>query len=304
MSGQPELTLRPVHPTTHAQPDFESVDRSLRCSYSPSSDGVDSNLLILFHGLGDTSRPFAQLGSSLKLPQTAVLSLQGPQRVPLLEEEAWQWWESFDSLGERTSPFSSLSSVRPRVADLPNFSLRLPISVLSNPNPSSTLSLLLKVLAHLTTVCAWHPSQLHFFGFAQGASVAGELALLHSRHRPAEEHLGSVVAVSGGLLSHPTVEESKRAATKVCLVYRKGEDRVVSASSWRKGFREVREVKLEAGRGREGMPRGMDEWREIMRFWSEVLVRKSALERGGHVYELAGGMAAAQAAGARPPAAQ
>ncbi|GAA5921216.1 hypothetical protein JCM1841_001634 [Sporobolomyces salmonicolor] len=276
MSAQPGLTLRPVHSTTHAKPDFESVDRSLQCSYSPSSDGVDSNLLILFHGLGDTSRPFAQLGSSLKLPQTAVLSLQAPQRVPLLDEEAWQWWESFDSLGE----------------------------LISNPNPSSTLSLLLKALAHLTTVCAWHPSQLHFFGFAQGASVAGELALLHSRHRPAEEHLGSVVAVSGGLLSHPTVEEGKRAATKVCLVYRKGEDRVVSASSWRKGFREVREVKLEAGRGREGMPRGMDEWREIMRFWSEVLERKSALERGGNVYELAGGMAAAQAAGARPPAAQ
>ncbi|GAA5860964.1 hypothetical protein JCM1840_002020 [Sporobolomyces johnsonii] len=275
MAAQPELSLRPVQHTVHPAPNLKSIDRSLECSYSPSSDRVDSNLLILFHGLGDTYHPFAQLGSSLKLPQTAVLALQAPQRVPLLEEQAWQWWDSFDSLGE----------------------------LISNPNPSSTLSLLLKVLTHLTTTCAWHPSQLHLFGFAQGASVAGELALLHSRHRPAQDHLGSVVAVSGGLLSHPTLEESKRAATKVCLVYRKGEDRVVGASSWRKGFSDVREVKLEAGRGREGMPRGMDEWREIMRFWSEVLVRKSALERGGDVYELAGGMAAAQAAGARPPGA-
>lgn len=50
---------------------------------------------------GDTAAPFAQLGHSLNLPQTAILSLQGPERVPLLEEEAYQWWDSFTELGER-----------------------------------------------------------------------------------------------------------------------------------------------------------------------------------------------------------
>ena len=49
---------------------------------------------------GDTAKPFAQLGQSLNLPQTAVLALQAPAQIPLLEEEAYQWWDSFDQLGE------------------------------------------------------------------------------------------------------------------------------------------------------------------------------------------------------------
>lgn len=63
---------------------------------------------------GDTSAPFARLGQQLNLPQTAVLSLQAPERVPLLEEEAYQWWDSFDALGESAStpPSSSLQCTR------------------------------------------------------------------------------------------------------------------------------------------------------------------------------------------------
>ena len=102
---------------------------------------------------------------------------------------------------------------------------------------------------------------------------------------------------------------------------------MIGRESWRKGYESVKEVRLDGGRGNEGMPRGMGEWREIMRyaffflaslllltsssliddclrrnrFWSEVLVRRSALERGGDVYELAGGIDAAKAAGAKSP---
>ena len=49
-------------------------------SYTPSDDGVDENLLILLHGLGDTHVPFANLGKQLKLPQTATLSLRAPEK--------------------------------------------------------------------------------------------------------------------------------------------------------------------------------------------------------------------------------
>ena len=49
-------------------------------SYTPSDDGVDENLLILLHGLGDTHVPFANLGKQLKLPQTASLALRAPER--------------------------------------------------------------------------------------------------------------------------------------------------------------------------------------------------------------------------------
>ncbi|BGP26881.1 phospholipase/carboxylesterase family protein [Rhodotorula toruloides] len=279
--AQIELILKQTATTTtHPKPDFAKVDLTLRGDYSPSKDGVDANLLILFHGLGDTAKPFAQLGRSLHLPQTAVLSLQAPERIPLLEEEAYQWWDSFDPLGE----------------------------LILNPNPSKTLTLLLALLDHLIaplpsssssqTGCGWHPSQIHFFGFAQGGSCAAELALLHSRSSDPSSHLASLVAVSAPLLSHPTLAPDKRSNTKVCLVYRRAgaEERSVGVASWKKGFEHIKEVRLEGGRGRDGtMPRGMDEWREVMRFWSEVLIRKSALELSGEVYVIADGTAGAKA---------
>ncbi|GAA5837236.1 hypothetical protein JCM11251_004942 [Rhodosporidiobolus azoricus] len=296
-NSAPEINLKPVNTLkTHPPPKLATLSPSLaRFQYSPSRDGTDSNLFILFHGLGDTCQPFFQLGQSLNLPQTAVLALQGPERVPLLEEDAWQWWESFTPLGE----------------------------LIPNPNPSATLHLLLPVLEHLVAPiappsttsssssspssfstspstrpgCGWSPSQIHLFGYQQGASLAGELALAFSRAHPSSP-LGSLVAVSAPLLSHPT-GAGKKCATKIALVHRQGEERMVQAASWKKGFEMIREIKLESGREREGMPRGVGEWREIMRFWSEVLLRRSALETdGGEVYEIAGGVAAAQAAGA------
>jgi len=147
--------------------------------------------------------------------------------------------------------------------------------VIQNPNPTKTLNLLTKVIDHLTSPTTpngsnWSLPQIHFFGFAQGASLAGELALHLSRRQtsPLPRSIGSIVSISGGLLSHPTIREtSKPENTKVCLVYRKGgqEERIVGVNSWKKGYRIVKEVKLEGGKGREGMPRGFEEWKEIMR---------------------------------------
>ncbi|BGP42622.1 hypothetical protein JCM10449v2_006634 [Rhodotorula kratochvilovae] len=298
---QPDLELRPVRAThVHPPPNLQRVSPVLRGHYAPSKDGADCNLLILLHG--DTVAPFFQLAQSLNLPQTAVLSLQAPERVPLLEEEAWQWWDSFDSLGE----------------------------LIPNPNPGATLHLLTALLTHLTSPispspssssspatppkeggCGWHPSQIHLFGYAQGGSCAGELALAWARAHPvpsasppasspspadapqATEHLASLVAISAPLLSHPTPSPATKARTKALLAFRQGEERTVGAASWRRGFEQVEEAKM--GRG-EGMLRGMDEWRAVMRFWSTVLVRKSALELSGEVYELASGGPAAPSA--------
>ncbi|KAJ8700751.1 hypothetical protein PTI98_003747 [Pleurotus ostreatus] len=68
-------------------------------SYTPSDDGIDENLLIFLHGLGDTHKPFSKLGRQLKLPQTATLSIRAPEKIPFLYEEAYQWYTSFDGFG-------------------------------------------------------------------------------------------------------------------------------------------------------------------------------------------------------------
>lgn len=201
--------------------------------------------------------------------------------------------------------------------------------MIANPNPAATLHLLVKLLEHLTAPvsspspssssaptsggCGWAPSQIHLFGYAQGGSCAGELALAWAKAHPVaaaaptapspssssagaqpeHAHLGSLVAVSSPLLSHPTPSPSTRARTRTLVVFRPAEQRAVAPSSWQRGFDRCDAVALPGGR-QDGMLRGRDEWVTVMRFWSEVLARKSALELGagaggGEVYEVTGG---------------
>lgn len=162
-------------------------------------------------------------------------------RIPYLDEPAFQWFESFDPLGD----------------------------LLPHPNPSSALDMLERVLRYLTQELAWPPGNIHFLGFAQGGSVAGELALRWWRaHRPIA--LGSIVSVSGPLLSYPnTLPEP--CATPALYFHRNA-----PSSEWgafKKGFSGITEVKKV---GQEGMPRSRDEWEPIMHFWSERLSRRKA----------------------------
>ncbi|CAM9610239.1 unnamed protein product, partial [Phaeothamnion confervicola] len=63
-------------------------------TYAPSPDGVDSNLLILLHGLGDTHENFANLARKMALPQTATLALRAPITLPF--ELGYGWYQAFD----------------------------------------------------------------------------------------------------------------------------------------------------------------------------------------------------------------
>ncbi|OBZ74866.1 hypothetical protein A0H81_05128 [Grifola frondosa] len=136
--------------------------------------------------------PFGRLGQQLKLPQSATLALRAPEQIPYLYEQAFQWYESFDPLGE----------------------------LLERPNPTPALDLMMKVLSHLTKDCSWPPHRIHFFGFAQGGSVAVELVLKWWRAELEQQTksdgqrvarpLGSVVSVSGPLLSYPTIPPCAR----------------------------------------------------------------------------------------------
>jgi len=219
-------------------------------SYTPSDDGVDENLLILLHGLGDTHAPFANLGEQLKLPQTATLAIRAPDRISYLYEEAFQWYESFDALGD----------------------------LLQNPNPTPALDLLAKIVDHLIGDCGWSPPKIHIFGFAQGGTVGVEFALLRWRQQLRKDPdssvspLGSVVSVCGPLLSYPTL---KSPCPIPLLLFHRSPPAESALSpndkaAFRKGFGSFRETQV----GGEGMPRSKIEWEHIMRFWSERLHRR------------------------------
>ncbi|KAL1938084.1 hypothetical protein VTO73DRAFT_11913 [Trametes versicolor] len=263
MSGEREIAIRE---STSTVPRVKTPPKSSAISvpfvYHPSDDGTDENLLILLHGLGDTQIPFGKLGHQLHLPQTATLALRAPEKIPYLYEEAYQWFPSFDHLGE----------------------------LLEHPNPTSALELMTKIVDHLVNDCAWPPQRIHLFGFAQGGSVGAQFALKYWSSElslqqkalpsssdsqssvPAPHSLGSVVSVCGPLLSYPTLP--KPCPTPLLIFHRpppaETAMRPAAVAELKKGFAKVEEVKV---RG-EGMPRSKEEWQPIMRFWSEHLGRR------------------------------
>ncbi|KAF9224793.1 hypothetical protein BS17DRAFT_779054 [Gyrodon lividus] len=259
----------------------------LTFSYLPSDDGTDENIIILLHGLGDSHIPFAKLGRSLNLPQTAVLALRAPEQIPYLYEQAFQWYSSFDPLGD----------------------------IIDHPNPTPALEVMAKLLNHLTTDCTWPPNRIHLFGFGQGGSVAVESSLAwwkreltrtktkskieevnegdEDSRAPSKNEdvqlevlrpLGSVVSISGLLLSYPTLDTP--CLTPLLIFHRASLAKGVF-TSFSKGFTRVQEVVKSGGQGEESMPRSKDEWEPVMRFWSEVLGRRM----GDGLYKVMSGTA-------------
>lgn len=194
--------------------------------------------------------------------------LCGNFRVPFLHEDAFQWYPSFDQLGD----------------------------LIERPNPTIALDLMTKILEYLITACAWPPQNIHLFGFAQGGSVALESCLkwwqsqIENVSKPALDSssptpsaLGSIVTIGGPLLSHPTL-------SVICPTYLFAFSRLPPSepslklgdlASLRKGFGVVKELKLSG----QGMPRSKDEWYPIMEFWSQRLSRRQI----GGLYEVMSG---------------
>ncbi|CBQ70137.1 conserved hypothetical protein [Sporisorium reilianum SRZ2] len=225
--------------------------------FSASPSGVDSNLLLLLHGLGDTDRGFFALGQTLQrtLPQTAVLTLQAPHAVPFLDGAHWMWYASFDRFGE----------------------------LLTAPNPTQTVSDVLALLEHLVAQCAWPAGSIHLFGFGQGATVALETMVHWSTTHPANA-LGSIVSVSGTLVSHPTTPPSP---TPVLQVYRSLTDTHTARwASHRKATSSLQLHRLPLAKGQEEAMLTGTEWDGVMQFWARLLRSRSSWERDGEVVRL------------------
>ncbi|KAF8653678.1 hypothetical protein AX16_003829 [Volvariella volvacea WC 439] len=262
-----DILLREPSDSSESNPRVKPAPSTKRITtpfvYIPSDDGTDENLLIILHGLGDTHVPFSRMGGNLKLPQTAVLALRAPEQIPYLYEEAYQWYESFDQLGEP----------------------------LSSPNPTTALDFLTKIVQYLVEECKWSPARIHLFGFGQGGTVAVEAGLKWWRFHTGSDAsaFASIVTIAGPLLSYPTL--STKSPTFVLVVHRPGsEDFALTAeqlSDLKKGYQVVREERLSrAG----GMSASKMEWEPIMRFWSERLSRRQV----EGLYEVMSGIAPAK----------
>ncbi|TIA87144.1 hypothetical protein E3P99_03359 [Wallemia hederae] len=239
------INVEHVQDTDKRAPTASDI-RHARFEYIPSPDGVDTNVVIYLHGLGDNMSQFIELSKKLHLPQTASLVLQGPVPVPFFDE-ARMWYQSFDMLG----------------------------NLIQNPDPRIALNLLNNVIVSLTSKCGWKHSQIHLFGFAQGASVAVEYA------RSSNAKLGSVVNVLGPLLSYAT--GTKKCETPVCIFTRPSRN-VLDSSNFNKAFSEV--VIYEGDKAGDEMPKDHHEWQGILKFWSQTLTVAPTSDESGNVYRV------------------
>jgi len=146
------------------------IPSSLRLSwsYTPSPDGVDSNLMLALHGLGDTPAGIDTFVRGLKLPQTAVLSISGPHTVPFFGSG---FFRGLTKDGRQLGPapgtgsYSGASHDGALVPDASGDRVR---------SMANTMILLHELLSNLSERCGWDASDVHGVGFGQGGS-----ALLH-----------------------------------------------------------------------------------------------------------------------------
>jgi len=179
-------------------------------------------------------------------------------RVPFLYEESYQWYPSFNDLGE----------------------------TLERTNPTPALDLLTKVLKHLTDDCAWPSHGIHLFGFGQGGTVASEFGVTWWKHQlqlhrdqqsddstKPSLSIGSIVSISGPLLSYPTL--ASLSPTPVLVVHDLPPAESALPSGAIAAFRKAYEVVVEVKNSkRPGMPSSKEGWQPVMEFWSKHLGRR------------------------------
>lgn len=194
------------------------------------------------------------MGSSLKLPQTAVLTLRAPVKIPLMED-SFEWYQTYLPLGD----------------------------VVSNPDPTPAIGLLTDVLIHLIQDCGWKSHHMHIFGYGQGGTLAAELGIAWWRRHLSLSGkkktetgfgglFGSIISISGPLLSYPTL--SKPSPTPLLIVHSQNDREMAfpagAMTAIGKGYGDVTEQVNKTG----GMPSSKEEWFPVMKFWSKQLVRR------------------------------
>jgi len=162
------------------------VGASARAVYRHSADGVDENLLICLHGLGDGAASLARFGAALALPQTAVWALQGRHEVPLIGGGAW--YTSLDAATGDVIP--PRTPHRRRARDI-----------------TDAVDGLLATLRALTAGDAgWPRDAIHLLGFGDGATLALHVAAAiaagaGTTGTGAPPPLCSIVAIGGDLVT-------------------------------------------------------------------------------------------------------
>ena len=243
-------------------------------TYRHSHDGIDENLLLFFHGAGDSHLPFDALGRKMALPQTATLSISASitldnnltceattnKFVKLPFGLGYTWFEEMDyeCTGE------TLPSNHPR---------RL-------KSLTYALEILYPLLCSLTdqgiSDFAWLPERVFLFGYSAGGCIAMELCRMWMEK--GRIPLGGVICIAGGVKTKGrgnSTRQTQQQPTDVLIITGE-EDSVYSPADAKLSKRLYNaskvQIHVQKGKGHEMVDR--KEMQAVMEFLSKRLVRR------------------------------
>ncbi|RPB01806.1 phospholipase/Carboxylesterase superfamily protein [Choiromyces venosus 120613-1] len=241
--------------TTPTIPTKDNFPKSLVYTLPPpASTPPPTNILILMHGLGDLHNAFTALGTQLSLPETAVLSIQAPNNLPI-PEEAYHWGDDviFDNSTGGLDSDAGFTKTRALLAEI--------------------------VDDTLVKQCGWRTRGIFFFGYAQGGMAALDFVL----SRPDVE-FGGVVSVGADAPAKVVVEAGGEAGKcKTPVIVCAAEKGSVVTEAGEKRLEELFEdgkVVRWKGRKDDGMMQNREELLPIMGFYGRRLGSVAGVPEG------------------------
>ncbi|GKZ77015.1 hypothetical protein AnigIFM56816_009124 [Aspergillus niger] len=247
----------PTPPSPSHFPSHLTLTITPPSSSSSTTSQSSPNILLLLHGIGDTSQNLSTLARALNLPETTILTLQAPTPLPF-DLGGFHWGDdiTFSPAGDLDMDAGFSRSTKTIIQEV--------------------------IVDTLLKKCGYRGRDIIVFGIGQGGMVGLEVA----RHfkdfleggKDGDRELGGVVSIGApvGLSGKAPASGTGKSRTPVLVVAGKedGGERstAVSAAGVRrtKEWFEFVEVSRYKRRG-DGMPRNADEMRPVMEFLARRL---------------------------------
>lgn len=207
-----------------------------------------TNVLVLLHGLGDTSASFTTLGRQLTLPETTCISLQAPTPLPF-ELGGFHWGDDIQ-FDQATGNMDFDTGFTKAITIIKE-------DIVENG---------------LVTKCGYKHREIMFFGFGQGAMAA--IAATTSM----TEELGGVISIGGPL---PESCKHVKGLTTPLLVLGGSSNTLITRTALtnlKASFQNVEYQKW--SKAGDSMPGKREEMLPIMRFFARRLKSRKCVPEG------------------------
>ncbi|RMX88297.1 hypothetical protein D0869_01719 [Hortaea werneckii] len=209
----------------------------------PPNNNPPTNVLILLHGLGDTHVSFEKLGKQMSLPETACISIRGPQG--LLDMDGFHWGDDviFDSTSGGLDADGGFKQATAMLKGL--------------------------VEDDLMEKCGYNAREIMLFGFGQGGMAALNLT-----------DLGGSISIGAPLAGEAPPALIAKCKTPILVCAGNDETSVTSTAEGKlKRIFEYVEIKRYRRAG-DVMPNSRDEMMPIMQFFARRLRSTKGVPEG------------------------